>query len=68
MKGHLLASKKGAEISVSGGISLDKVNQYEDNTYFVGTESGSVYKCAIAWPNEQDVSHLFEEKSQLRWK
>lgn len=52
MKGHLLASKKGAEVSISGGISLDKVFQLEDNTYFVGTESGSVYKCAIAQPNE----------------
>jgi len=27
VKGHLLASKKGAEVSVSGGIALDKVFQ-----------------------------------------
>jgi hypothetical protein len=48
----MLATKKGSDISVSGGISLDKVNQLEDNTYFVGTESGSIFKCAIAQPNE----------------
>jgi len=64
----MLATKKGSDISVSGGISLDKVNQLEDNTYFVGTESGSIFKCAIAQPNELDVSHLFDDKSGLRWK
>jgi hypothetical protein len=26
VKGHLLATKKGSDISISGGISLDKVN------------------------------------------
>lgn len=34
----------------------------------MGTESGSIYKCVIAWPNESDVSNLFEEKSSVRWK
>lgn len=48
IKGHLLSSKKGSESSVTGGTSLDKVNQMEDNTYLVGTEGGSIFKCQIA--------------------
>jgi len=52
---------------VIGGTSLDKVHQMEDNTYLVGTEGGSVFKCSIAAPSDQDISHIIE-KSSLRWK
>ena len=44
----MLATKKGAESSITGGTSLDKVNQMEDNTYLVGTEGGSIFKCVIS--------------------
>jgi WD40 repeat protein len=68
IKGHLLSTKSKGEASISGGTALDKVNQIEDNTYIVGTEGGSIYKCTIQQPSEQDVSHLVSDKSGLRWK
>lgn len=47
IKGYLLAKKKGNEAQVIGGTALDKVNLQEDNTYLVGTEGGSVFKCSV---------------------
>lgn len=67
IKGHLLATKKGSDTALTGGTSLDKVNQMEDNTYLVGTEGGSIFKCSVTPPSDSDISHLFE-KSSLRWK
>lgn len=67
IKGHLLNTKKGAESAITGGTSLDKVNQMEDNTYLVGTEGGSIFKCNISQPSDQDISQIFA-KSSLRWK
>lgn len=52
IKGHLLAAKKNQESSITGGTALDKVNQMEDNTYLVGTEGGSIFKCSIAPAND----------------
>ena len=61
VKGHLLAKKKeGGETAIIGGTALDKVCINEDNTYFVGTEGGQVFKCSISQPNESDISHFFE--------
>ena len=52
IKGHLLATRKGNEISIAGGTSMDKVSISEDHTYIVGTEGGSIYKCNILPPAE----------------
>ena len=68
VKGHLLARKKGGggELAIIGGTSLCKAAN-DDNTYVVGTEGGSIFKCNISLPNEKDISHLFEG-SKVRWK
>lgn len=63
IKGHLLATKRGSESTITGGTALDKVNQLEDNTYLVGTEGGGIFKCAISQPSDQDVSHLLGDTS-----
>lgn len=68
IKGHLLTKKKGAETAIIGGTSLDKVYIAEDNTYFVGTEGGQVFKCSIAQPTDNDISHFFEANTGVRWK
>ena len=68
IKGHLIARKKGNETSLLGGTALDKVCINEDNTYFVGTEGGQVFKCAISQPNDSDISHFFEQNTGVRWK
>ena len=47
IKGDFLAKKKGKDVQVIGGTALDKVHLSEDNTYLVGTEGGSVFKCSI---------------------
>jgi len=47
IKGHLLGRKRGAEFSVVGGTSMGKVQVAEDNTFIVGTEGGSIFKCTI---------------------
>ena len=45
IKGHMLAKKKGAETHVIGGTALDSTFIMNDNTYFVGTEGGQIFKC-----------------------
>jgi len=40
----------------------------EDNTYVVGTEGGSIFKCSISQPSDNDISHFFEENTGVRWK
>jgi hypothetical protein len=62
----MLSNKRGD--STVGGTSMDKIQRLEDNTYLVGTEGGSVFKYNINPPTEQDLGHLFEGKSNLRWK
>jgi hypothetical protein len=52
IKGHLLATRRGNDTLIAGGTSLDKVSLNEDNTYLVGTEIGSIYKCNIATPSD----------------
>jgi len=69
IKGHILAKKQGKDTAIVGGTALDKVQMEQDNTYFVGTEGGSVYKCAISQPTDNDISHFFEQNTPgLRWK
>ena len=60
VKGHMLAKKKGNETAVIGGTALDATFIMNDNTYFVGTEGGQVFKCAITPPSENDISHFFD--------
>lgn len=67
IKGHLLARKKGGELAVVGGTCLTKASQ-DENTFLVGTEGGSVFKCQVLPPSDKDVSHFFEQSSGLRWK
>lgn len=67
IKGHLLARKKGAETLIIGGTSCDKVCFAQDTTYIVGTEGGSIFKCGINDPTENDVSHFFDNTG-CRWK
>lgn len=45
IKGHLIARKKGGELAIVGGTSFAKVK--DDNTFLIGTEGGSIFKCAI---------------------
>jgi WD repeat-containing protein 34 len=66
VKGHMLSSKRGD--ATVGGTAMDKIQRLEDNTYLVGTEGGAVFKYNIMPPTEQDLSHLFESQSNLRWK
>ncbi len=47
IKGHMLARKKGADFSMIGGTCLTK-NPFDENTYLVGTEGGSIFKCSIS--------------------
>jgi len=68
IKGHLLSKKKGAETAIIGGTALAKVYIAEDNTYFCGTEGGQVFKCSIAQPTDNDISHFFEANTGVRWK
>jgi len=58
VKGHLLARRKGDDLQVIGGTSLDKVTLMEDNTFIVGTEGGALFRCNIGQPSDADVSHL----------
>mmetsp|Transcript_23424 Transcript_23424/g.17876 ORF Transcript_23424/g.17876 Transcript_23424/m.17876 type:complete len:397 (+) Transcript_23424:599-1789(+) len=67
-KGHLLARKKGGELAIAGGTSFAKVGTAEEGTFLVGTEGGSIFKCAITQPVDKDVSHFFEASEGLRWK
>ena len=65
-KGHLLARKKDGDLATVGGTSLSRVYGQEE-TFVVGTEGGSLFKCAIQQPVDKDISHFFEGGS-LRWK
>jgi len=68
IKGHLLATKKGNETMIVGGTSMDKVVLAEDNTYIIGTEGGSVYKCNIVTQNDKESTHFVENNPSVRWK
>ena len=70
-KGHLLARKKEGELVTVGGTSFCKVlgGAQDDQTFIVGTEGGSIFKCQIVEPQDKDISHFFESNtSGLRWK
>ena len=56
----MLAKKKGTETHVIGGTALDSTFIMNDNTYFVGTEGGQVFKLSITPPNDSDISHYFD--------
>lgn len=60
VKGHLLARRKGDEMQVIGGTSLDKVSVMEDNTFIVGTEGGALFRCNIGQPSDSDITHLLQ--------
>ena len=66
IKGHLLATKKGNETMIVGGTSMDKVVLAEDNTYIIGTEGGSVYKCNIVTQNDKESTHFVENNPSVR--
>lgn len=68
IKGHLLQTRKGNEVMIAGGTSMDKVVFAEDNTYIVGTEGGSIYKCNIAPPTDQEFPNFVEDNPAVRWK
>ena len=70
IKGHLLAKKSQAkETVVIGGTALDSTFMLNDNTYFVGTEGGQIFKCSITPPSASDISHFFDNSSSsVRWK
>ena len=68
IKGHLLTKKKGTETTIIGGTALDKVYMAEDNSYYVGTEGGQIFKCNISQPTDNDISHYFEQNTGVRWK
>ena len=68
IKGHMLSKKKGQDVNIIGGTALDKVCIAEDNTYYCGTEGGQVFKCSIAQPTDNDISHFFEANTGVRWK
>lgn len=70
-KGHLLARKKDGELATVGGTSFCKVHggAQDEQTFIVGTEGGSIFKCAISEPQDKDISHFFEQNTGgLRWK
>ena len=46
-RGYLIARKKGGELATVGGTSFCKVSELDDSTFLVGTEGGSIFKCAI---------------------
>lgn len=60
IKGHLLARKKGGELSIVGGTSFSRVHGQDENTFVVGTEGGSIFKCQIQQPVDKDISHYFD--------
>ena len=55
-----------------GGTSFCKVlgGQQDEQTFIVGTEGGSIFKCAISEPQDKDISHFFEQQQTqgVRWK
>jgi WD40 repeat protein len=70
-KGHLLARKKDGELATVGGTSFCKVHggAQDEQTFIVGTEGGSIFKCSIQEPQDKDISHFFETNTGgLRWK
>ena len=68
VKGHLIARKKGGELAMVGGTSFSRVHGQDDNTFLVGTEGGSIFKCAISQPQDKDISHFFDQSTGVRWK
>ena len=70
IKGHLLAKKSQAkDLVVIGGTALDSTFILNDNSYFVGTEGGQIFKCTIKPPSDSDISHFFDgSSSSVRWK
>ena len=50
LKGYLMARKKKQELRIVGGTCLS-VACDDNETFIVGTESGSLFKCKVAVPN-----------------
>lgn len=48
LKGHLMARKKKQDLRIVGGTCLT-VSKDDIETYIVGTESGSIFKCKIGF-------------------
>lgn len=46
LKGHLLARKRKGELSIVGGNCIS-VNKDDKGIVVIGTESGSMFKCAV---------------------
>jgi len=40
----------------------------DEQTYIVGTEGGSIFKCNIQQATDKDISHFFDNTAGLRWK
>lgn len=70
-RGYLMARKKKGELNIVGGTALD-VNCKDINSFIVGTEGGSIFKCNIplsAFANQINVANNFEGiQKKLRWK
>jgi hypothetical protein len=47
IKGYLIARKKGGDLAMVGGTSFSRVHGQDDNTFLIGTEGGSIFKCSI---------------------
>lgn len=71
IRGHLLARKKKGELSIMGGTALD-MNCKDINSFIVGTEGGSIFKCNLPLTSFSDKivsSGQFDTfQKRLRWK
>lgn len=71
IRGHILARKKKGELNVIGGTALD-VNNKDINSFIVGTEGGSLFKCNLPLTSFNEIISVagqFEGlQKKLRWK
>jgi WD40 repeat protein len=72
VKGYLIARRKKGQIAVIGGTALD-VNSMDKNTFILGTEGGTIFKCNIPMTSFSEQlaasSNTFDAlQKKLRWK
>lgn len=71
LRGHIIARKRKGQLNIIGGTGLD-VNMVDKNTFILGTEGGSIFKCNLAlatFAQQISASGIFENiPKKLRWK
>jgi WD40 repeat protein len=70
-RGHLIARKKKGQLAIVGGTALD-VNSMDKNTFILGTEGGTIFKCNLSltqFSEQFAAAGDFENlQKKLRWR